>query len=397
MEVTVLFYVLAGCFLGLITGLLPGLHANTVALIAVSFASAGNAEIAALIIAMSVVHSFTDFIPSIFLGAPDNESFLSVLPGHRYLLKGKAFRALMLTVAGGLIGGISAVIASPLFFFLVQENFQSINFIIPWALILVVILMILSEKGFEKKMNSLIIISLSALLGYLVLHKLSVQNPLFALVTGFFGISTMVYSIGKKPLIPEQKTGKFAVKESVAAKGSFLSVLAGSIVSLTPGIGSGEAAFIAKKFSGKINTSKYLVMLGGINTVNIMFSFFMLYLFEKTRSGAAAAVSQIILLQERHLALIIGTMLFALGFGAIITKIIAGKAPSLIQKIPYVNLNIAVLGLISVLLILLTDLIGIIAALTAAGIGLIAVSSGVRRTQCMAFLIVPTILIYFGI
>jgi len=40
------------------------------------------------IIAMSVTHTFLDALPAIFLGAPDADQVLNVLPGHRLLLQG---------------------------------------------------------------------------------------------------------------------------------------------------------------------------------------------------------------------------------------------------------------------------------------------------------------------
>jgi len=60
------------------------------------------------IIAMAITHTFLDVLPAIFLGAPDSDTALGVLPGHKLLLEGKGLIAVKLTVAGGLFAGLEA-------------------------------------------------------------------------------------------------------------------------------------------------------------------------------------------------------------------------------------------------------------------------------------------------
>lgn len=116
MELFVL--ILAGCIAGVFTGLIPGIHMNTVSLSLV-YVMADRSELIFFIIPMSVVHTFVDFIPSVFFGAPEAENFLSVLPGHKMLLEGKGITAIKITVFGGLIGGIFSVLFSSNLFFVV--------------------------------------------------------------------------------------------------------------------------------------------------------------------------------------------------------------------------------------------------------------------------------------
>ncbi len=52
---------------------------------------------------MAITHTFLDFIPSVFLGCPDTDTSLSVLPGHELLKQGKAYEAIALTAYGGLM------------------------------------------------------------------------------------------------------------------------------------------------------------------------------------------------------------------------------------------------------------------------------------------------------
>jgi len=91
---------LTGCLLGVVTGLTPGLHVNTVCLLGLGFyASAGldPIEFSVAMIAMAITHTFLDFIPAIFLGVPEESTALSVLPAHRLVLAGKGLEAVKYT------------------------------------------------------------------------------------------------------------------------------------------------------------------------------------------------------------------------------------------------------------------------------------------------------------
>ena len=95
--------VLVGCCAGIITGLIPGIHINLVSLLLVSVSGyflgfTSPIVLGVFIISMSVTHTFLDTLPSIFLGAPDADTALAVLPGHRLLLEGRGYEAVKLTV-----------------------------------------------------------------------------------------------------------------------------------------------------------------------------------------------------------------------------------------------------------------------------------------------------------
>ena len=90
-EITIA--ILLGCIAGVITGLTPGLHINLVALILFSISPfllgyTNVIAVASFIIAMSITHTFADFISATYLGAPADDTALAVLPAHRLLLKG---------------------------------------------------------------------------------------------------------------------------------------------------------------------------------------------------------------------------------------------------------------------------------------------------------------------
>ncbi|MEE9223991.1 MAG: tripartite tricarboxylate transporter permease [Thermoplasmata archaeon] len=168
-------FTLIGVIAGIATGLIPGLHVNNVALASIALQGSlislamflfGWADptleellliVSTLIIGNVVTHTFLDFIPSVFLGAPEGDTALSVLPGHRMLLKGLGYEAVKLSAFGSLMAVFLAlcmiiplrlVMGSPIFAY---EKLQGVIFFI---LLIVVMMLVLTERG-EKRTSRL--------------------------------------------------------------------------------------------------------------------------------------------------------------------------------------------------------------------------------------------------
>ena len=67
--------------------------------------------ISALIIGCLVTHTFLDIIPSVFLGAPDTDTALSVLPGHKLMLAGRGYEAIKCSALGSFGSVLVALVA----------------------------------------------------------------------------------------------------------------------------------------------------------------------------------------------------------------------------------------------------------------------------------------------
>jgi len=103
-----LLAIMIGILCGIVTGLTPGIHINLVSVLIVSLSSifleyTSALFLATIIISMGVTHTFLDSIPSIFLGAPDSDTVMAVLPGHKLLFQGLGWDAVRLTVIGSLL------------------------------------------------------------------------------------------------------------------------------------------------------------------------------------------------------------------------------------------------------------------------------------------------------
>ncbi|HMB49634.1 MAG TPA: tripartite tricarboxylate transporter permease, partial [Natronoarchaeum rubrum] len=110
----VLAWVAGGAALGTLTGLIPGIHANNVALVLASIAPTLPGlplGVGVGILSAGVVHTFVNVVPALALGVPDAETAATTLPGHRMVLAGRGGEAIRLSALGS---GLAVVAAVPL-------------------------------------------------------------------------------------------------------------------------------------------------------------------------------------------------------------------------------------------------------------------------------------------
>ncbi|NIO22468.1 MAG: hypothetical protein GTN38_00390 [Candidatus Aenigmarchaeota archaeon] len=398
MFLEILLFLFLGIAFGMITGLIPGLHPNTIFILVLSLAFVFTSFpvhcMLAFIISLAVSNTFFDFIPSILFGAPEEDSVLSVLPGHRMLLKGRGYEALFLTVMGGLGVMLLTISSLPALFYFLPLLYNTIKPVMHILLSLVVLWMIFTEKG-KRRLYAPPLFLFAGILGFLTLNSLPSEQVLFPALTGLFALSTLVTSIITKIKLPPQKK-TFEIKERWL-KGSVTGWLAGMLAGLLPGIGSSQAGIIAAQVL-RAKLKDFLVALGGINTSNIFFTFIVFYAIGKTRSGAVWALSQII----DTISIFDIALVFAVGFVAcMISGILTIKTGGLIiERIKNINYTRMMLFTLSMLLFLVfafTGIPGLIISLTGMSIGLLAISLGIKRTHLMGFLLIPTIIYFSGL
>ncbi len=389
-----LFWVLIGCALGTITGLIPGLHINSVSFFVLALNEGQNQNLALMVVSMTIVHSFVNFIPSIFLGAPDDETFLSVLPGHYFLLKGKALHAIKLAVSGALFCAIICFISFPLLAAIIIKLDEPIKAAIPWVLLISVLLLIATEK---EKIPATLLVAVSAALGIAVLNNPLVPNPLFPLISGFFGAPALILSAQKNSTIPKQKEKTFKINATKTIKLSVIAAIAGTVVSVVPSLGGAQATFLIKQFFQKISRTQFMVLLGGTSIANALFSLLFLFLTQKTRSDSAVVVKELLEINQQNFFLVASTALFACGVGALLCILIAKKAVKKMQSVNFAKLNKTVLAFLAIMCLASSGPFGLLAFASASCAGIFSLSFKIKRTACMSFLVVPTILFYLGL
>lgn len=395
----ILLALLIGCIIGTITGLCPGLHINMVAVLTVAISPFllnyfPVIAIISFIVSMSITHTFIDFIPSVFLGSPDSDTTLSVLPGHSLLLEGKGHQAVMYTLYGSLIGIFIIIIFTPVFMFVLPKIYPSIKQIMFYILLFASFYMIIREKN---KTLSLIVFLLAGFLG-VATFNLNINNSLLPLLTGLFGSSSLITSIMKKQKIPKQNAPeKIKINKKELGKIAMVTSFASPLCSFLPALGSGQAAVIASDLTNETNKQEFLMLLGSINTIVMGLSIVSLYAINVTRSGSAATIQLLSNLSLSYFLILVGVMLISgiLSFfiGSRLSRFFALK----INKINYTNLSMFILFFIVVLVVVFSGWPGFFVFIIATCLGLFTILSNSRRTLLMGCLMLFALLLYFPI
>ncbi len=384
-------YLLLGIIAGTTAGLIPGIHTNNITLIVFLTPLFGN-NATVFVLSMITTQSFVDFIPTIFIGAASENSFEGILPGHKMFMQGKAHEAIMLTVFGGIIATIISILVFP--FFIKSIEFYSTNFeiIIPMILIFSIITLILTENTKQKKLIAIFVIIVATTQGILF------KDQIFPLISGYFGISTLINSTIKKQISQKQET-EFEIHND-KIKDALTGIIGGAIVAFVPGIGNNLAAAIIRLFRQKIRTKNYLVLLGSINTSNFIFSFPVLLFLSKTRNGAMIFLKERILITEQTILIGCATILISSGIAGIITIIISKKMSKNSNNSKFIKLQQnkiiekIIIILITILVLFFNGLIGLIALIFSTALGLITINTKTKRSNCLAFLIIPVLFFY---
>lgn len=385
---------LLGILAGTFTGLIPGIHINLISIIALSFAIKSNFSITGFLIfitAMAITNTLVDFIPSIFLGAPDEDSVLATLPGHELLLTGQGHHALCLTTIGSVIAIISLIFITPIFIFTIPKIYLFIEKMMAFFLIWISLFLIYNEK--KSKIKATIIFLMAGFLGLSTLN-LNVSQPLLPLLTGLFGTSTIIHSIKSKTIIPKQQITKFKINKKDLIKPTLATLLISPICSFLPGLGSSQAAIIGSEITGKQTREQFLILLGSVNTIVMSLSFVALFLIQKSRTGAAFAISQIAQLSTQNLITILITIMISMAI-SIPTSITLSKfIAKNIHKIPYTKISFIVLFFLIAIIFYFTGFLGLIILTISTLLGLTCIEFQTRRGFLMGVILIPTIIYY---
>ena len=395
MLLELFLFLLAGIICGVFFGLIPGVHPNTIILFVPFFLSLSLSPLYLItfIVALGITNSIVDTIPSILLGAPDAGNELSVLPGHKMLLRGQGYDAIKLTVVGSFYSILFVFALLPVFVVLLPPLFSVAKPYIYLLLIGIVGIMILTENG-KKKIVALILFFMSAAIG-LIADKIPINGVilLFPIFAGLFGLSQLLLGIKNKIKLPKQKISEFDVSRKTITKSSFLGTLAGSATGFLPGVGTSEISSLATVDK---NEKSFLITLGAITTANTILSVLALWLIERSRSGLAVAIDQLFNIGFDEVLLILFVVLIAGGVSIILALILAKRFVKIIEKIDYVRVSILVCVILFSLTVVFTGFYGALLLGTCSALGIFTNLIGVKRSILMGVLILPTILFYLG-
>lgn len=395
MLIEILLALLLGVAAGTFTGLTPGIHINLVALMLFIYSGTllqltSPIVLAVFIVSMSITHTFLDFIPSIFLGAPEESTALSVLPGHSLLLKGRGYEAARLTVTGSYVGLLLIVILTPIFLFALPLIYEPSKKFIPFILIAASSFLIFrEEKG--KRIFALFLFLISGILGIFTLNFYMIKEPLFPLLTGLFGTSMLILSIKNRTAVPKQTLDCNKLDKKDVSTAIKSSVISAPLCSFLPGLGASQAAVLGSSFSKKMDERKFLVLLGIIGTLVAGLNFISLYAIGKGRSGTAVIIGKLIELDLNSTILLIAAMIVAGSIAVLLALYFARLFSMHIAKVDYQRLSIVILSFLVILSVVFSGFWSLVVLVTATSLGILASEFGIKKMHLMGCLILPVI------
>ncbi|OIO62489.1 hypothetical protein AUJ83_02770 [Candidatus Woesearchaeota archaeon CG1_02_33_12] len=398
MFLETLLIIMCGIIAGIFTGLIPGIHINLISVLLLSFSPlllqyTNIVSLCCFIIAMSVTHSFLDSIPSIFLGAPDSDMALGVLPGHRYLLKGLGLTAVKLTVIGSFGALLLSILFFPLLVPLVKFGYPLIENYIGYILIAVVVFMIMRDR---KRVWAFFVFLIAGVLGLIVLNMPNFEDPLFPLFSGLFGISTLAISLSENESIPSQVKHQYVrVKTSKVFKALFSGGFSGFITAVMPGLGASTAAVISMQITKNLKEDGFMILMGSINTFNFILSMVTLYVLDKARNGSIIVIQELVdAITINHIVIFLSAVLIAGSLSVFLALGLSKVFSKIMSIVSYRKMVLSVIFLITVLVLVLTGPLGLLILIISTAIGIIPPAVHISRTHSMGCLLLPVIL-YF--
>jgi putative membrane protein len=400
--IEILLGTLIGVMLGTISGIIPGVHANTLAGVLLSLQVALLSFFSPLVLAGAmfaalITHTFVDSIPSTFLGIPDADTSLAVLPAHALCLEGNGEEAVRIAALGSACAMLIALPLSIICFFLLPALQPYFDWWIGILLIATMGYMIVTS---ECPGWALALVCVSGILGIFALryaflswHTLAGSSAiLMPLLTGLFGISVLLTA--SQGIMPEQHFRGIRMEDRTIMKYSALGTVAGVAVGWLPGLSTASANSVLASFIGyEKNRRTYILATSAANTSNAFIGLAALFALSRMRNGVMVAISELPLPTMSELT-VIGVLAACAAYGI---TVVLSRSASRFNGIDGRMLNHAVIAFIIILCILLTGPFGVVILILATALGLVPHLVNVPRVFCMGAIIVPVILYSFGI
>jgi len=397
----ILLGVLIGVVLGTISGIIPGVHANTLAGVLVSLQAllltlVGPVALAGTLFAALITHTFVDAVPSTFLGIPEADTSLSVLPAHALCIEGNGEEAVRIAALGSSCAMVIAVPVSVLCFLLpaLQPYFDW------WIGILLIASVGYMIVTSEAPGWALAIFAVSGALGVFALryaflswHMLAGESAiLMPLLTGLFGISVLM--VASQGTLPGQHFSGLRIENKAVIKYSLLGTGAGVAVGWLPGLSTASAnGMLASVIGYEKDRRSYILATSAANTANAFIGLAALFALSRMRNGVMAALAELPLPSMGELMI---TGILAACAAYIITIRLSASAHHL-NGFDSKTLNRAVMIFVVLLIMLLTGPFGLFVLLLATAVGLVPHIVNIPRMYCMGAIMVPVMLYSFGI
>lgn len=382
--------ILTGVFLGLLAGLLciiPGIHPNLIATLLPLLQSTNYPQelLISFIAGLLTTYNFISILPSLFFQY--NSEGINLHPAQKYLAKGLAQKAILLSIFGTLIGTASAILSSATLIHLLPPMHSLLKGNISIVLIVVAVTIILVQKN---KIASISIILLSSALGLVALVD-RVSNPLLPLLTGFFAIPPLIKNLkSKNNTFPLQKpVNEINLK---IKKITLPTAIISPLFSFLPGVGTSQALSLLPK---KFHQSKiYLCLVGAMNAAATITAFLALYTLQKSRNGVIANLSGLISIEKPHLFIFKLSTLLTITPAIFITLFIGKKLQIYCGKISLSKIAIITLPFLILINLLFSDMYSLPILMSSTTISLFAEKLNVQKSNLMFSILIPVLFFF---
>ena len=410
--IEIILAIIIGIILGTITGLTPGLHVNTIGLIIFSISDKILNHTTPLVlctffVSLSLCHAMLEFIPSLLLSIPDEDTVLSIQPGHRLLFKGQGRRAIRLVSFGGFLSIIVLVMLMPILIMFLPIIYNLLKDYIGYLLLFTMIIFLVYTNSKEKRAKSILIFLVAGILGFFVLQSNVGSNlALLSILSGLFSVSNLIYTVNNDSHIPPQKEEKSFLVDNKFKRSVFAGSISGCVLGLLPGLGPAQGTLIAQSLTlnKDVSPEEFIITNSGVNISDTLFSLIAIYLINNPRSAISVYVSNILSEVELiHIIFFIFVCLITVSVCCMLSIKIGDWMIDHVLKIDYKKFNIFIIILISSILVFFTICNNgclwyvILCYVTSISLGLVCNVLDLSKSNLMGVLIVPSILTYLGI
>jgi len=358
-------------------------------------------------------------IPSVLFSAPDDSTFFTTPIAGKFLEKGDALSAIMMSSFGSSIALILLLVLIPF----VGDKITIINTTLRphfgWIIWCIIVYIILSEwpkvyshqqggfayllKAWFSCFGGLLTFVFAGILGILILRTgvLKVELNFIKLMPAFIGLFTipgMLHNIYVKYRMPEQKT---TISELPSKDDLFYGMVpgmaGGAFAALLPGVTAGVAGMLSGQSTNLTNHKSILVSQGASRVVYYIGA--MLLFFPIISGFNRGGMSH--LLKINNVVQDSGNLFFAAGASMLIASAVAililpfafKLAVKLIAKLgsKYISIGVIIVAIIAITLSFGFN--GLVVLLTATAIGTLPNHFGCRRINCLGVILLPLAMI----
>jgi len=396
---TLLFcgFVAGGVALGTVSGLTPGIHANTFALLLAGVAPSVPGPVrfvGAAMLAAGTVHTFLDVVPALALGVPDPAMASSALPGHQLVLSGQGREAIRLSALGSAGAVVLAVPLAVPMTRAMTAVYPTLLANLSFVLGAVVVALVAMETTNRGRLGAALSVVASGGLGVVALDLpagglVESGGMLAPLFTGLFGAPVLLDALTGEG-VPAQEEPRVTVSRRSVVVLASLGTVAGAVVGYVPGVSSAIAATAALLAVPDGGPRGFVVTTSGVNTANTIFALLALVALGTPRTGVMVAVQDAGV--PLDLPVLLGSVLAAAAAGFVLVVSVGDGYLKWVGRADYTKLSVGVLCLVVVVIAVLTGPLGVGVFAVSTVVGLIPVRFQARRAALMGVLLVPLIL-----